>query len=484
MENPANNSLYALQEVAGKGKGLIAIKTIPKGTQILSEPPLIKLPVAVALEHQRSSICHQLEALSDDQRDGFLSLSNIHPFNDAEEQYLGIFLTNALPVTDAQGTATISLEACRINHDCDNNALTNLNSEITQVMVHAIRDIDIGEEITISYVLCLLPRERRQKALKLSFEFTCLCRLCSLPDEQSQERDRKLEQIVSLEKLCVENFHIFPLQTLRFFEAQACLYCEIGREDRNLAHVFESAAALAIAYGDLARGRIFMQKARSTWTTIFGSGNESDALYGAFARDPSLHPRYGFSMEWKTALKEIPKGLEPDDFEDWLWKRGKPENLAKPKNPPRRRLFSGFADLAQRSGIDACGPAKERRACFLGEIVNVKFRDPLDLEIKDIHNQKITLHFYTQDRGREFRFQVGHTVAVLNATQYIFKFGPPGIRHEDPRMIKECQKTGWTTHKVDCKFLKDPDLRGLFHIKWDDVQDCVRFPLAVANGSY
>ncbi|KAG6166334.1 hypothetical protein E4U51_003657 [Claviceps purpurea] len=446
MENPANNSLYALQEVAGKGKGLIAIKTIPKGTQILSEPPLIKLPVAVALEHQRSSICHQLEALSDDQRDGFLSLSNIHPFNDAEEQYLGIFLTNALPVTDAQGTATISLEACRINHDCDNNALTNLNSEITQVMVHAIRDIDI--------------------------------------DEQSQERDRKLEQIVSLEKLCVENFHIFPLQTLRYFEAQACLYCDIGREDRNLAHVFESAAALAIAYGDLARGRIFMQKARSTWTTIFGSGNESDALYGAFARDPSLHPRYGFSMEWKTALKEIPKGLEPDDFEDWLWKRGKPENLAKIKSSPRRRLFSGFTDLAQRSGIDACRPDKERRACFLGEIVNVKFRDPLDLEIKDIHNQKITLHFYTQDRGREFRFQVGHTVAVLNATQYVFKFGPPGIRHEDPRMIKECQKTGWTTHKVDCKFLKDPDLRGLFHIKWDDVQDCVRFPLTVANGSY
>ncbi|KAG5919997.1 hypothetical protein E4U61_000335 [Claviceps capensis] len=446
MESTADNCLYILQEVPGKGKGLIAIKAIPKGTQILSELPLIKLPVVVGLQHRRSSICQQLEALSDDQRHAFLSLSNVHPFNEAEEQYLGIFLTNSLPLTDARGTATIALEACRINHDCDNNAITNLNSDMTQVTVHAIRDIDI--------------------------------------DEQSQERDRKLEQIVSLEKLCVEKFYISPLQTLRYFEAQACLYCEIGREDRNLAHVYESAAALVIAYGDLARGRIFVQKARSTWTTIFGRGNENDALYAAFARYPWLHPRHGFSLQWKTALKEIPKGLEPDDFEDWLWRRGKPENLAKPKNPPRQRLFSGFADLAQRSGIDACGPAKERRACFLGEIVNVKFRDPLDLEIKDIHNQKITLHFYTQDRGREFRFQVGHTVAALNATQYVFKFGPPGIRHEDPRMIKECQKTGWTTHKVDCKFLKDPDLRGLFLIKWDEVQDCVHFPLAVANGYY
>lgn len=43
----------------------------------------------------------------------------------------------------------------------------------------------------------------------------------------------------------------------------------------------------------------------------------------------------------------------------------------------------------------------------------------------------------------------------------------------------------WTTkaHKGDCKFLRDPDLRGLFLIKWDEVQDCVRFPLRVADDS-
>ncbi|KAG6239855.1 hypothetical protein E4U25_000236 [Claviceps purpurea] len=50
---------------------------------------------------------------------------------------------------------------------------------------------------------------------------------------------------------------------------------------------------------------------------------------------------------------------------------------------------------------------------------------------------------------------------------------------------KECQMAGWTTkgHKGDCKFLMDPDLRGLLLIKWNEIQECVRFPLPVADDS-
>ena len=32
--------------------------------------------------------------------------------------------------------------------------------------------------------------------------------------------------------------------------------------------------------------------------------------------------------------------------------------------------------------------------------------------------------------------QRGYTVAILYAKRHVFKFGEPGIRHEDPRMIK------------------------------------------------
>lgn len=36
--------MYALQDVPGKGKGLVAIEKIPKGTRILSEEPIITIP--------------------------------------------------------------------------------------------------------------------------------------------------------------------------------------------------------------------------------------------------------------------------------------------------------------------------------------------------------------------------------------------------------------------------------------------------------
>ncbi|KAG6095260.1 hypothetical protein E4U30_002612 [Claviceps sp. LM220 group G6] len=149
-----------------------------------------------------------------------------------------------------------------------------------------------------------------------------------------------------------------------------------------------------------------------------------------------------FSTKWKTAVEEAPQGLEPDDFEDWLWRRPKPESLVQPTSPSSQSCFSGFADLPYKNVIDAGlsgGSSKAQHLCFLGEIVAITCHDPLDLEIKDIHNKKTTIHFYTKHQGREFGaigFQAGYTVAVLDASRYDFKLGPPGIRHEDPRMIK------------------------------------------------
>ena len=49
---------------------------------------------------------------------------------------------------------------------------------------------------------------------------------------------------------------------------------------------------------------------------------------------------------------------------------------------------------------------------------------------------------------------------------------------------KTCQEVGWKEkgHRADCKLLKDPDLQGLFALKWDEFDDHVQFPLRVADG--
>lgn len=70
--------MYALQEVPGKGKGLVATRKISKGTRILSEEPIVRVP-EVVLDSQTlpASIRRQVDALTPDQRRAFLSLHNI-----------------------------------------------------------------------------------------------------------------------------------------------------------------------------------------------------------------------------------------------------------------------------------------------------------------------------------------------------------------------------------------------------------------------
>ena len=99
MQSTTGNPMYALRDVPGKGKGLIAIENISKGTRILSEEPIITIPYnEQASEQLQIFICQQVNALSEHQRRAFLSMHNIHAYRNAAEQYLGIIRTNGLPI--------------------------------------------------------------------------------------------------------------------------------------------------------------------------------------------------------------------------------------------------------------------------------------------------------------------------------------------------------------------------------------------------
>ncbi|KAG6030569.1 hypothetical protein E4U19_000408 [Claviceps sp. Clav32 group G5] len=543
MNSPASDSMYTFQDIPGKGKGLVATRNIPKGTRILSEQALFTITYVADVQERQRLISQQVDLLSNDQRHAFLSMHNVHPFNDSAKRYFGIFQTNCLPAggTSPPYKSAICLQVCRINHDCEYNAIFNWNERIKRHTVHVIRDIDAGEEITVPYVDFLKNREIRQTILKAAWDFTCSCRLCSLPDEQSQERDRKLDQIVRLEEFCKLGLKLFPLQTLRYYHAQICLYSELERLDCGCALVYELAADLTIAYGDLARARIFAERTANIWTTVCGGDSQHVFKFTNLASHLTNHPSYGFSMQWKTAVDDIPQGLDPNDFETWLWKRQIPKDQGYPKTPTVQSFFPRFLELPYTRGIGTIGPSKKRHWCFLGEILESKYVLHLGFKIMDIRGDRIALHFYTKGKGKELKpsqYQRGYTVALLDPLQYLFKDGDFGIRLEDPQMIKifplslakmlelneqvrkysirqhngkrtchgcgtnaaaysmkRCGKclsfwyctkiAGWTTkaHKGDCKFLRDPDLRGLFLTKWDEVQDCIRFPLKVVNDS-
>ena len=452
MSNSASSRNFTLQQVQGKGKGLIANQKITKGARILSEKPIITIASDTSnIEQLHESIYKQSSTLDEDQQRAFLSMRNIHPYKDAAEQYFGIFRTNSLPAEADGDKAAIFLDACRINHACNNNAQKSWNEKTKCHTVHALKDIARGEEITITYLSPLKNRKARQKALQEKFGFTCLCHLCSLPAEQSQESDRRLEEIRCLDdvidQLGADGILVFPLRTLGYFDRQVCLYNEEARADVGFAHALVNAAQLVIANSDLARGRIFAKKAASVWKTALGSDSAEAIRSKLLAQDPSTYELCGVSTRWKTKLDDVPQGLRTSDFEDWLWRREKPRQPGQPADFRRRSTFPGFNDLPHENHLDPAfymnhnesNYQPRRHWLFLAEIVDVSAPLRLQMTVKDVDGMTVPLFFYTERRGQELspsHIRSGYTVAILYARFHRFAFSEPRIRLEEQTNLK------------------------------------------------
>ncbi|KAG6091725.1 hypothetical protein E4U30_006366 [Claviceps sp. LM220 group G6] len=541
--------MYAVRDVPGKGKGLVATRNITKGTRILCERPLISIPNGISNEDRQCIIYDKVEVMNKKERDIFLSFPNRYEFSDPATQYNGIFITSSiLAASEPHQIFAIFPNASRINHDCNNNSLKDWNHDTHRYTVHAMRDIHAGEEITVSYETFLTNHETRQQRFKDFLHFTCICRTCHLPYEQREERDHKIDQIVCLIKRADE----VPLEgttnpwltMLRYIDARVSVFQQLDREDRNYGLALADAARLAIMMGDSARGRVFALKTAAIWQRLLGSDNPLTKKYTKMARSPKRDDNDALDL-WKTAITDIPRGLGPDEFEDWLWKREKPRLVMTGEIVLKRRnFFFPFSELPHKSDVCTDGSFKNRRHwCFLGEMLEDPLSIvPLSVEVMDMDNKKTKVHFYTKTRGSEFktyRPRPEATIAILDATQHDFHWGPPGIRHKDPRMIKvfhhpvpvilalehevrsysttrndlrhchgcdtigasssmkrcakclsfwycskNCQIVSWVTkgHKAFCKLLQDPDLRGLFLTKWDEVQKCDGFPLKTYDG--
>lgn len=315
--------------------------------------------------------------------------------------------------------------------------------------IHALRDIEEGHEITIYYLNTLLSRETRQEALRTTFMFTCSCRLCSLPRHQSQESDRRLDEILRLEASIVEKglvgYISAPERTLRYADRIVCLYNEHRPDDGGLPRAFLSAAHIAIVHGDLVRAQIFVERARLGWTAL--EGDDSHLQVTLLSQDPSKSKSYGLSMKWKTSVDEIPKELAPEEFEDWLWRRQKPRQPGQPVNFRDQAVFPSFMNLPNETDADPIffesrdGLAYRPRQhwCFLAEIVSFDTLARLRMDVKDVDGKTVRLIFYTEGRGSEMapsQIRNGYTIAILYAQRHAFSILETGIRHGEPVKLK------------------------------------------------
>src|SRR5688500_4799402 len=87
---------YAIRSIEGKGKGMVATQKITKGTRILSEAPIFRVPRnSPSIRTSERIVAEEVDRLGEDQRRAFFDLTNVH--GDAFNQALGISRTNVLP---------------------------------------------------------------------------------------------------------------------------------------------------------------------------------------------------------------------------------------------------------------------------------------------------------------------------------------------------------------------------------------------------
>ena len=143
--------LYTIKAIAGKGKGLVAATKILKGARILSEVPIFRVPRDNSdIEALERIVAKEVECLNMDQQRTFFDLTNI--YGNAHSRPLGIARTNVLPLGSKASSGGLFPEASRINHSCRHNSQNTWNENIGRLTIHALRDIEEGEEVTITYL--------------------------------------------------------------------------------------------------------------------------------------------------------------------------------------------------------------------------------------------------------------------------------------------------------------------------------------------
>jgi hypothetical protein len=217
--------MYEIKSAGLKGLGIFAKVFIPRGTRIFSEQPLL----AIRSGQSAGDIYSASRSLSLEDKREFLRLST-HVTNELKIMrwsqaawytlkhtvssifkrrgkngtvswpnpkehvtILSIFRNNAFYLgNSSEFQQAVFPKISRINHSCVPNAQGNFHDELGKFNIHAMRDIEKNEELTLNYLQELgAARESRQARLLGGYGFECECPACDLRLERARDGEKR-----------------------------------------------------------------------------------------------------------------------------------------------------------------------------------------------------------------------------------------------------------------------------------------------------
>ncbi|OIW29330.1 SET domain-containing protein [Coniochaeta ligniaria NRRL 30616] len=187
---------YTVRDIPGKGKGLFATRRIERGQVFMEDYPSVladvEFPGKVRRDQGQLLLQRAIGQLAQSEEVLSLARSSITGAPVQED----VMRTNTFGITVGERSRmALFPKISRINHACNPNAFTRFAESTLVNRVIAFRDIEPGEEITISYLEIGLPFEERQRGLRNRWGFQCTCELCSAAAADTETSDRRRERI-------------------------------------------------------------------------------------------------------------------------------------------------------------------------------------------------------------------------------------------------------------------------------------------------
>jgi hypothetical protein len=204
-----NHDNFAVRLLTGRGYGVVATRLIRRGERIVCEAPLL------SWEQKRdfAQLEQLVDALDKDSWRDFFGLADIHATGGRGKTAAGVWNTNSFVTQDvlADGLAesidgirrTALFRLCsRFNHACHPSCFVAWSGTIRMQTVHALRDITVGEELTIAYVAGAEAgaRASRRALLARKYRFVCQCATCMLGGSELEQSDARHERLVAIHK--------------------------------------------------------------------------------------------------------------------------------------------------------------------------------------------------------------------------------------------------------------------------------------------
>ncbi|KAJ2974848.1 hypothetical protein NUW58_g8527 [Xylaria curta] len=285
----ADPSPFYVAEIEGKGIGLRANRSIAKGEVLMVRTPTLVAQAELVneLEPRVRDMMYAvaMARLPKGRRNAFLAQMGRDVRDKIDVNCFQLFIHGA----GEKGASHVTCypDIARFNHDCRPNVHYRItNTTITTI---AVRDIQRGEELTVSYIDVFLPSRERKRTIR-SWGFECACALCQGPRNETVASDKRLRRIKQLQD------DLNDFKEVKVSAETGAEYTALHEEEGLYGHlgsVYTRAALNSALFGDEKGSREYARRAAEELSLEKGPECADAKAMRGLAEDPRAHWTWG-----------------------------------------------------------------------------------------------------------------------------------------------------------------------------------------------